>query len=481
MVAAWRLIALIGTLLWGMSVPRRWRTHLPVWLRPWIATARDDEAAGADFARACERAGPAAIKLGQILSTRSDLFGADVCRGLSRLKDQLPAMPEPQAHALLRVVWGALGDGVAVGPAVAAASVAQVHRATLADGRPVAVKLLRPGIEAAVARDITALRLAARGVHALIPAARRLDAPAFVAVVADSLHRELDLRLEAASADEMRQVLADRPDVCVPAVYWALSSRTVLVMDWVDGQPLTAAVPADQGPALAVRVMQTFLHSTLHHGVFHADPHEGNLILCPDGRLAYVDFGIVGRLGENERLWLAEMLYGFLRRDYQAVAQAHFDAGYVDAHHDVGAFAAALRAVGEPIWGQPASAISMGRVLEHLFVITAHFGMRLRPELVLLQKTMVTAEGVARGLDAHFDMWATAKPVVTPFIRAQMAPWAQLQRTLRRIQTGIADWAGVPARLTALERALTRPRRTWWPLWLLAGAMAGALITGVLS
>jgi ubiquinone biosynthesis protein len=410
---------------------------------------------GQRLARALERLGPVTIKLGQFLSTRGDIFGHAFADDLAHLKDQLPAFPTQLARVEVELAIGGPLGGLFTrfdDPA-AAASLAQAHRARLQDGREVAVKVLRPGIERRVARDVDTMNLAARIVDAW-PLARRLGPRAFVATIERALSLELDMRMEAAAADELRLVMADDGYMRAPRVVWDGVGRRVLTLEWADGVALSDPEALEQTgverPKLAEALVRGFLAQALDHGVFHADLHEGNLFVSPPAVLAVVDFGIVGRLGLEERRYLAEILWGFLRRDYARVAEMHFQAGYVPAHHDRGAFAQALRAVGEPIFGRPARDVSMGRLLTQLFEITALFDMRLRPELVLLQKTMVTVEGVARGIDPDLDTWAAAEPVVRRWIARELSPVAT-------VLSLVADARAALAVLPALV-AERRPR-----------------------
>jgi len=405
---------------------------------------------GERLARAFERLGPAAIKLGQLLSTRADIFGAEFAQDLSRLKDHLPPFPIEEARRAIEQSLRRPVDSLfsTFEPPVAAASLAQAHPATLIDGRRVAVKVLRPGVERRVAADIGAARLGARLAEALVPAARRLEPRAFVATVARSMELELDLRLEAAAASELAEVMARDSYMSAPPVVWEGVGKRVLTLEWATGVPLSAAAALDQPgldrPALADNLIRAFLAQALDHGVFHADLHEGNLFVEPPAALIAVDFGIVGRLGPHERRFLAEILWGFLRRDYRRVAEVHFEAGYVPPIHNVDDFAQALRAVGEPIFGRPAREVSMGRLLGQLFEITALFDMHLRPELVLLQKTMATVEGVARRIDPDNDIWAAARPVVERWIARELSPVAQVRDLMaqaRRALDGLARWA----------------------------------------
>ena len=391
---------------------------------------------GERMALALERLGPVAIKLGQVLSTRADIFGGDFAEDLGRLKDRLDPFPTELARAEVARSLGRPLESVFTefDEPVAAASIAQAHPAVLLDGRKVAVKVLRPGIERRIVQDIGALQLAARLAHSFGGEARRLEPRALVATVARSLELELDLRFEAAGASELCEVMERDGYMRAPQVVWEGVGKRVLTLTWAEGLPLSEPAALTQEglnrKILADNVIRGFLAQALDHGVFHADLHEGNLFVAPPATLTAVDFGIIGRLGRNERRYLAEILYGFLERDYHKVAQSHFDAGYVPPHHAVDSFAQALRAVGEPIFGRTAQDVSMGNVLAQLFEITALFDMRLRPELVLLQKTMVVTEGVARRLYPQHDIWAAADPVVRRYIIRELAPPARMRRLL---------------------------------------------------
>jgi ubiquinone biosynthesis protein len=408
---------------------------------------------GERLALALQRLGPAGIKLGQLLSTRADIFGARFAEDLAGLKDRLPPFPTDQAReAVERTLEKPIGALFSkFGPPVAAASLAQAHRATLLDGRVVAVKVLRPGIEARVASESDTLRLAARIVERVAPASRRLEPSAFVETVTRALQLELDLRLEAAAASELGELMARDGYMRAPEVVWEGVGRRALTLEWAQGLPLSHPSALEQPgldrPELANTLLRAFLAQALDHGVFHADLHEGNLFVSAPAALTAVDYGIVGRIGPVERRYLAEILWGFLRRDYRRVAEVHFDAGYVPRSHSVESFAQALRAVGEPVFGRAAMEVSMGRLLSQLFDVTAAFDMRLRPELVLLQKTMVTVEGVARRIDPNHDLWAAAHPVVERWIRREMSPIAQLSQMatdLRRLAHGLTRLADAP-------------------------------------
>ncbi len=435
---------------------------------------------GERLARAFETLGPVSIKLGQLLSTRADVFGEVFAADLARLKDALPPFP---LEVAIREIETSLGRPVAslyerLEPAVAAASLAQAHPAWLKDGRKVAVKVLRPGVERRVAKDVAAMGLATRLLERHVPPARRLEPVAAAISVARSLELELDLRIEAAGCSELGEVMAKDGYMTAPAVVWDGVGKRVLALEWAPGLPLSSAealeLPGLDRPALAMGVLRAFLTQALDHGVFHADLHEGNLFVSAPSTITAIDFGIVGRLGPRERRFLAEILWGFLRRDYHRVAEVHFEAGYVPTRHAVGDFAQALRAVGEPIFGRTAADVSMGRLLGQLFEITGLFDMHLRPELVLLQKTMVSAEGVARRIDPNTDIWQAARPIVERWIARELSPAAQVKGLLDRglrVLEALETKAATPVVVVA-------PAKPDWMLPLAALIVAvGALAT----
>jgi ubiquinone biosynthesis protein len=270
---------------------------------------------------------------------------------------------------------------------------------------------------------------------------------------------ELDMRLEAAAASELAEVMARDGYMRAPQVIWEGVGRRLLTLEWVQGAPLSAAatleLPGLDRPTLANNVIRAFLAQALDHGVFHADLHEGNLFVVAPDHLHAVDFGIVGRLGPGERRFLAEILWGFLRRDYRRIAEVHFEAGYVPARHNVDDFAQALRAVGEPIVGRPAREVSMGRLLGQLFEVTGLFDMHLRPELVLLQKTMVTVEGVARRIDPDNDIWVAARPIVERWIARELSPLSRARELMasgQKALEGLARLADAPAATAVVVR-----------------------------
>ena len=391
---------------------------------------------GPRLSRALERMGPAYLKLGQFLATRPDVVGVVLARDLEALQDRLPPFSQSDAETVIatsleRPIAQAF---VSFGPPVAAASIAQVHRGeVLHDGvhRPVAVKVLRPNVASRFRRDLSDFFFVAYKAESYSAEARRLRLVEVIHTMQRSVAMEMDLRLEAAALSEMAENTAGDPDFRVPEVDWDRTTHNVLTMEWIDGIALSDHARLEQAQVdlrdLGRKVIQSFLRHALRDGFFHADMHPGNLFLDKEGRLVAVDFGIMGRLGLKERRFLAEILLGFITRNYRRVAEVHFEAGYVPSHHSVENFAQAIRAIGEPIHNRTAEEISMARLLTLLLEVTGLFDMRTRPELILLQKTMVVVEGVARGFDPKLDIWKTADPVVREWIERNLGPIGRIQ------------------------------------------------------
>ncbi|RWX76793.1 2-polyprenylphenol 6-hydroxylase [Neorhizobium lilium] len=377
--------------------------------------------------RAVDRLGPSYVKIGQFLATRPDVVGVDWAIDLSMLQDRMAFFPTPVAKAAVEASLGRpISDlYTSFGEPIAAASIAQVHPCMIGD-RQVAVKVVRPGIRQRFAHDIEGMYVLSRLQERFVPSSRRLRPVEVTRTLEQTTKMEMDLRLEAAALSELAQNTADDPGFRVPTVDWERTGRDVITMEWIDGVKMNNIEALRSAghdlEKLAETLIQSFLRHTLRDGFFHADMHPGNLFVDPNGTVVAVDMGIVGRLGRKERRFLAEILFGFITRDYLRVAEVHFEAGYVPAHHDVAAFAQAIRAIGEPIHGQPAETISMARLLALLFEVTDLFEMQTRPELILLQKTMVVVEGVARMLDPRFNMWKASEPVVGQWIRDNLGP-----------------------------------------------------------
>ena len=415
--------------------------------------------------RAFAQIGPSYVKLGQFLATRPDVVGGEIADALTALQDRM----EPFGRkASVEIIESGLRQEdrrdlpVTFGEPVAAASIAQVHQARVAyaDGeRKVAVKVLRPDVERQFRRDFADMYILARAAERFSAEARRLRMIQVVDTLARSVKLETDFRLEAAAASEFHENVVDDPDIRAPSVDWDRTTREVLTLEWIDGAPLSdLARVAAQGhdlKDLGRKVLQSFLRTAMRDGFFHADMHQGNLFVDRKGRLVAIDFGIMGRLGFKERRFLAEILFGFITRDYKRVAEVHFEAGYVPPVHSVEEFSQALRAIGEPLHTINAQDISMARLLTLLFEVTALFDMRTRTELVLLQKTMVVAEGVARSLDPTLNIWKTSDPVVRGWIEDNLGPQGQA-RGRRQGGAGSRQICDAPA-----QAARPTPRRRW--------------------
>ena len=395
------------------------------------------------YADAFQAIGPAAIKLGQTLATRPDLVGEAAAQDLLRLQDQLSPVPYATIEAAMLASFGkpleTLFSRIEQIP-VGAASIAQVHRAVTTDGRQVAVKVLRPGVEDDFARAIDTYSWAAAQLEALSPEAMRLRPRLTIETFKRWTLRELNFRREAASASELAEGMTAEPDFVIPAIDWARSTAKVMTIEWIDGIKLSnrpALVEAGYDlPGLAQTLVRAFLRQAIADGFFHADMHQGNLFALPGNRIAAIDFGIMGRIDRRARVWLAEILYGLITGNYKRVAEIHFEAGYVPAHHDVAEFATALRAVGEPMRGLPVKDMSIGMMLDSLFSITRDFDMVTQPHLLLLQKTMVMVEGVATSLDPDINLWEAAEPFVRDWIRGELGPEAMIaDRLIADFQT----------------------------------------------
>ncbi|MZR12009.1 2-polyprenylphenol 6-hydroxylase [Maritimibacter sp. DP07] len=442
----WRLIrtgatfartGALGEILHAMNAPPlvKVTTRTVSWTFAWLGKRGDPNMP--PVTRAITALGPAYVKFGQILSTRPDVVGTEMAEQLRYLQDKLDPFPTAVARRTVAAELGIDVDAVfsEFSDSVAAASIAQVHKARLRDtGELVAVKVLRPRIERAFRTDLDAFHFAAKFIELLLPSTRRLRPQDVVGHFEHTVLGELDLRQEAASASEFAENTQNDPQFVVPTIHWSLSSRRVMTMDWADGTPANELEKLKSSNLdlenLGNRVLQLFLSHALRDGLFHGDMHQGNLKFTDSGEIVALDFGIMGRIDEYTRRVYAEILYGFIQRDYKRVAEVHFEAGYVPADKDVEEFATALRAVGEPIFGMDASRISMGRLLAYLFEVTERFGMQTRTELILLQRTMVIVEGVARSLNPHMNIWEIGRPVVEDYIKNAIGPKAVMNDLL---------------------------------------------------
>src|SRR5438067_522181 len=453
---------------------------------------------GERLAAALSEMGPSFIKLGQILATRADLLGDEITEDLALLHDRLPPFPGDQACRLIEIEFerplGQLFASFDETP-VAAASIAQVHFAVTTEGREVAVKVLRPGIARAFARDLDLFLWLARLIERTQPALRRLKPVEVVETLGQSVQLEMDLRFEAAAASELAENFAGDPGFRVPQVDWLRTGRTVLTTERIGGirvDDREALIAAGHSiPDLLRNAAGAFFKQVFRDGFFHADQHPGNLFVAANGGLAVVDFGIMGRLDRQTRYYLADMLIGFLSGDYRRVAEVHFAAGYVPRRRSVDAFTQACRSIGEPILGKPLNEISIARLLAQLFHVTEEFEMETQPQLLLLQKTMVLVEGVGRRLDPAVNIWSLARPLVEQWMRDNRGPEARLRqridnfvealdevpRLLRNLDKLIGDWAqeGVVLHAESLAtQAAHRARLLPFlviPLWIAAAAL----------
>lgn len=392
----------------------------------------DDRPPGVRLAIALQALGPSFIKLGQALATRPDLVGEAIADDLTTLQDSLPPFPGDEARAVIEQQLGAPIETLFAefnDTPVAAASIAQVHRARTAEGREVAVKVLRPNIEKKFAKDLAAFLWIAKLAERWVPDTRRLRPVEVVEALAETVALEMDLRLEAAAASELRENTSEDPGFSVPEVDWPCTSERVLTIGWVDGIPIAdrarLIAAGHDMEQLSANLIGAFLLQAMRDGFFHADLHQGNLFVDEAGTIVAVDFGIMGRLDRGTRRYLAETLRGFHTGDYRRIAEVHFEAGYVPAHKSIGTFAQALRAIGEPIAGRPVKEISFGKLMGQLFLTTAQFDMRAQPALILLQKTMVMVEGLSLQLNPDINMWDVSPPIIEDWMQSNMGPTAR--------------------------------------------------------
>jgi ubiquinone biosynthesis protein len=413
---------------------------------------------------ALTKLGPSYVKLGQFLATRADILGPEIAADLRHLQDKGEPFSMSEAReAVERAFGGKLEDHfVEFGPPVAAASIAQVHKAYVMDDgvkKAVAVKILRPNIEKRFRRDLDSYFFAARMIERHYEPARRLKPVAVVENLKHTTDLEMDLRLEAAAISEMAGNIASDEGFRVPHVDWRRTAKRVLTVEWIDGIPISnvEALRAKgfNTEALGLTVLRTFLRHAMRDGFFHADMHQGNLFVDDAGNVVAVDFGIMGRLGLPERRFLAEILHGLITRDYYRAAAIHLEAGYVPPHHTVEEFAQAMRAIGEPIHGRTAEEISMADLLGQLFAYTDVFDMQTRPELILLQKSMVIVEGVARDLDPNINVWTAAEPVAKEWVDTNLSLIGHLRKAGRDAETIGGVLLKMPGLLQKAEQALS--------------------------
>jgi len=412
---------------------------------------------GERLTRALNEAGPSFIKLGQALSTRSDILGEELSEDLSSLQDNLPPFSSAEAHQTIEDELGAPVDELFSefdDTPIAAASIAQVHFAETHDGRKVAVKILRPGIEEKFDADVDLLRWIAEMAERTQPQLKRLKPRASIETLAETVELEMDLRFEAAAAAELQENFANDPDFKVPDVDWQLTARRVMTTErLIDGIPLDdkhAIEAAGLDPVeMLTKAAAASFRQVFRDGFFHADTHPGNMFAMPNGQIAVVDFGIMGRLDLKTRRNVAEMLVSFLNRDFRRAAEIHFEAGWIAKDRSVDSFTQACRSIAEPILDKPQNEISIARLLAQLFQITETFQMETQPQLLLLQKTMLVAEGTARRLAPEANMWFLIRPLIEEWMIENLGPEAKVRDAIQNLQETLER---LPDMVSSVER-----------------------------
>ena len=395
--------------------------------------------AGTKLCKALQEMGTTFIKLGQFLATRPDIIGEDTSKELEKLQDKLPPFDLTLAKNIMRKELGEKNFQkiTNISEPVAAASVAQVHFANIeisGQKKNIAIKILRPNVEKVFNEELDALMFLAYIVESLIKKTKRLKLVEVVQLLREITNVEMDLRFEAAAASELYENTKNDFGFNVPKIYWNQTSKKILCLDRIDGIPIREVNNLKSHnidmKKLAENIIQHFLRHAIRDGFFHADMHQGNLFVTKDGIIVPVDFGIMGRLDKNNRRYLAEILYGFIKRDYNKVAEVHFIAGLVSKEFSKEEFAQSLRSIGEPIFGQTAKNISGGKLLNQLFENTEKFNMQTQIQLLLLQKTMVVVEGVARKLDPDVNIWNISKPIIEGWLRETKDPINKASKTI---------------------------------------------------
>ncbi len=419
---------------------------------------------GERLSASLESMGTTFIKLGQFLATRPDIIGEELSKKLENLQDKLPPFSLLQAKEIIK---NDLGDHtydsiINLSEPVAAASIAQVHKAQINENgtiKDVAIKILRPNIKKIFNDEIDAMMLFAFLIESFIKKTKRLKLVEVVFLLKEITNLEMDLRFEAAAANEYAENTKNDVGFRVPQIYWNYTSENVMTLDWIEGISIRETQKLKDKDfnteKIAEDIIQNFLRHAVRDGFFHADMHQGNIFIDNDGQIVPIDFGIMGRLDKMSKRFLAEILFGFIQRDYRKVAEVHLIAGLVPKEVPIDDLAQALRSIGEPIFGQAVKDISGGKLLKQLFDVTEKFNMQTQPQLLMLQKTMVVVEGVARKLNPNTNIWTTSKPVLENWLKETKDPMTQINETIQNTSEVFKRLPEFPEIMDKANQALT--------------------------
>ena len=419
---------------------------------------------GERLSNSLESMGTTFIKLGQFLATRPDIIGEELSKKLENLQDKLPPFSLSKSKEIIKSDLGeeTFNSIIDLSEPVAAASIAQVHKAKINDNgtiKDVAIKILRPNIKKIFNEEIDAIMLFAFVVESLVKKTRRLKLVEVVFLLKEITNLEMDLRFEAAAANEYSENTKNDVGFRVPKIYWNFTSENVMTLDWVEGVSIRETEELKKRnlntEKIAEDIIQNFLRHAVRDGFFHADMHQGNIFIDNNGHIVPIDFGIMGRLDKMSKRFLAEILFGFIRRDYRKVAEVHLAAGLVPKEVPIEDLAQALRSIGEPIFGQAVKDISGGKLLKQLFDVTEKFNMQTQPQLLMLQKTMVVVEGVARKLNPNTNIWTTSKPVLESWLKETKDPLKTINETLQNTSEVIKRLPEFPQIMDKANQALT--------------------------
>ena len=419
---------------------------------------------GEKLSKTLESMGTTFIKLGQFLATRPDIIGEELSKKLENLQDKLPPFSLLEAKEIIKNDLGndCYNTIINLSDPVAAASIAQVHKAQINDNgtiKDVAIKILRPNIKKIFNEEIDAMMLFAFLIESFVKKTKRLKLVEVVFLLKEITNLEMDLRFEAAAANEYAENTKNDVGFSVPQIYWNFTSENVMTLDWVEGISIreTELLKAKNfnTEKIAEDIIQNFLRHAVRDGFFHADMHQGNIFIDNNGHIVPIDFGIMGRLDKMSKRFLAEILFGFIQRDYRKVAEVHLVAGLVPKGVPIDDLAQALRSIGEPIFGQAVKDISGGKLLKQLFDVTEKFNMQTQPQLLMLQKTMVVVEGVARKLNPNTNIWTTSKPVLENWLKETKDPMTTINETLKNTSEVIKRLPEFPEIMDKANQALT--------------------------